>query len=198
MKFFIMAVFSFNLFAYGQESYVRFPTVCLRTPQVKDAIVEKLKGNVDSNINCNLADHFLDQIRVLFLSERGIESLKVGDFSGLTSLRWLYLDNNKLSNLPVGIFSGLVSLRKLYLDNNKLSNLPVGVFSGLTSLFSLYLENNDLSNLPVGIFSGLTSLRWLNLGDNSLSIREEGRLREELPHTTIIDFDPLDDDDDRE
>ncbi len=163
MKFFIFAVFSFNLFAYGQTVI----PVCKRTPQVRDAIVEKLKENVDSNINCNLADHFLDQIQFLYIRGKGIETLWVGDFSGLISLKELSLNGNKISGLPVGVFAGLTSLEELYLWGNNLGALSVGVFSGLASLKELGLGGNNLSDLPVGIFAGLTSLRWLGLSDNN-------------------------------
>ncbi len=66
MKFFIFAVFSFNLFVYGETVL----PVCDRTPQVKDAIVKKLKDVVDSNINCTLADKLLDQIDFLHLENK--------------------------------------------------------------------------------------------------------------------------------
>ncbi len=172
MKFFIMAAFSFNFFAYGEI----FIPVCGRTSQVRDAIVKKLKENVDSRIDCNLADYLLDQIKTLYLRGRSIESLKVGDFSALTSLETLDLDNNNLRELLVGVFSGLTSLIKLDLERNKLSTLPSGIFSDLHSLRMLRLFGNNLK-IPYGVFSGLDSLQILYIQTDI----PEKKLRMNLP-----------------
>ncbi len=182
MKLFIFAAFSFHLFAYGEKVI----PVCKRTPQVRDAIVKKLKVFVDSQIDCTLADGLLDQVYSLDLEHKGIELLKVGDFSGLASLDLLLFGYNNVSDLPSGIFSGLISLRWLHLRRNKLSALPVGIFSGLTSLRLLDLQHNNLSNLPSGIFSGLHSLHELVI-DSSLK-KEKDRIRKELPFGAKITF----------
>ncbi len=136
MKFFIMAFFLFNLFAYGQESYVRFPTVCLRTPQVKDAIVEKLQSMMDPSINCTVATDLLDKIEFLIVKrdEEDRLALQMEDFSGLTSLKVLDLSLNDVSSWPPWIFSGLTSLEKIFINglserkqNSIRKEIPFGV-----------------------------------------------------------------------
>ena len=181
MKVFIFAVFSLNLFAYGQKVV----SVCDRTEQVKEAIVAKLQP-VSSSMDCDLANVLLDQIYALNLKKKGIESLKVGDFSGLPSLWWLRLGHNSLSALPVGLFSDLPSLKWLGLDDNKLSVLLVGVFSGLSSLQRLDLARNNLSDLPAGLFSDLPSLEKLYL-DVSL-VRKADAIRQDVPSGVKVIF----------
>ncbi len=181
MKFFIFVVFLSHCFVYGQTVV----PVCERTSQIRDAIVEKLQP-IDSNMNCTLADEFLDQIQFLYLKNNGIKSLKVGDFSGLSSLKELGLSDTSLRSLPVGIFSGLHSLVNLFLSNNpKLSVLPVGAFSGLDYLITLALHNTNLSVLPVGVFSGPDRIDTLLLTGSSFSQPERDRLKKELPWTEI-------------
>jgi len=87
---------------------------------------------------------------VLNLSNKGIQSLPVGVFDGLTALRDLRLDGNKLTSLPVGVFNGLPAIVSLRLDSNALTSLPAGVFDGLTALKVLYLQGNGkLSCVPM-------------------------------------------------
>ena len=105
----------------------------------------------------------------LDLDDKGITSLKAGDFAGLTGMTTLILNDNDLTSLPAGVFSGLTALSSLFLVGNDLSSLPANVFSGLTSLGNINLRDNDLNSLPANVFSGLTSLWNISLRDNDLS-----------------------------
>ena len=145
--------------------------ICDRTAQVRDAILEMLPDTSDCAL---VTDMDLGGITRLWLSEKGITTLKSGDFSGLSNLQWLILDNNELSALPEGIFDNLTGLQRLHLYNNELSRLPDGVFDDLTGLEMLIFGNNRLTELPDGIFDNLTSLIDLTLSGNELNELPDG------------------------
>ena len=153
--------------------------ICDRTEAVKKIILEKIGKQdcskvTDKDLKTIISlDFGGSSITNLFLPE-----LKVGDFSGLTSLQELDISDNFLSKLPKGIFSGLTSLRKLSCSRNDLNILQEDVFSGLTSLQELNLSGNYFSSedLPKGIFLGLTSLRNLDLSVCQLEDLPEGML----------------------
>ena len=164
------------------------PGICDRTQQVQDAIVTAVSGVTEcaAVTVANLAG-----IGYLGFTDKGITSLKAGDFTGLTALDTLTVNKNPsltglpsgvfadltaileislrengLQSLPEDVFSGLTTVVAINLRENDLTSLPAGLFSGLTSLSEIYLEVNDLTSLPAGLFSGLTKLRRLDLGDN--------------------------------
>ena len=145
--------------------------VCERTPQVRDAIVDKA-----GVYSCESVDAAaLSRMRQgLDLENAAIDSLKAGDFDGLTSLQSLALSGNRLTALPVGLFGGMASLAVLGLGGNDLTELPAGIFDGLDSLQILFLSENRLTTLPAGVFDGLTSLEWLVLRGNHLSALPAG------------------------
>ena len=160
-----------------------------RIPEVKDAIVSKLK-ELDVLEDANTAEDVTAEHLTLIKDLRiDLESsdLTVGVFEGLTSLTSLDLSGNFILDLPVGVFEGLTSLTSLDLSDNWLGDgtLPVGVFEGLTSLTSLNLSDNILETLPVGIFEGLTSLTLLDLSDNFFETRPTAV--EGLTATVIIE-----------
>ena len=142
-------------------------SICDRTAQVRDAIV----AAIDGVSNCaEVTTTQLASVTGTFnLEDDNIQSLKPGDFSGLTALDKLWLNDNALTSLPAGVFSGLEALKSLDLHDNALSALPDDVFSGLTELTYLSLSGNALSALLDDVFSGLTKLTYLSLSRNALS-----------------------------
>ena len=139
--------------------------VCVRTPQVKRAILE----NISSLTDCSeVTSRQLSEIDYLELRNAGISSLDPGDFLGLNALRALHLGKNNLSVLPAGVFTDLGKLEDLQLWNNRLSSLPEDSLSGLDELKELRLNGNELRGLPEGIFSGLSELRYVDVSDNDL------------------------------
>ena len=135
-----------------------------RTPEVRDAIVNKISGVSDP---ADVTAAHLATITSLDLRSKSISSLSDGDFDGLTALRNINFQHNLgLTSLPSGIFDGLTALESIKLDVCGLTSLPSGVFDGLTSLQELILYNNELSSLPSGIFEDLTSLTKLGLSGN--------------------------------
>ena len=117
------------------------PGICDRTQEVQDGILAAVSG-VDECAAVTVAN--LAGIDRLDLDNKGITSLKAGDFAGLTGMTTLILNENDLTSLPAGVFSGLTALSSLFLIDNDLSSLPGAVFSGLTSL-----RNVDLHDLTI-------------------------------------------------
>ena len=166
--------------------------ICGRTSQVRDAILAKLPGVDDcaavTAYNLRSIDGEIN------LHDRGIASLKSGDFSGMNGLEFLKLSGNELSTLPAGVFDGLSALRELSLQSNELTALPAGAFRGLTgplwikldnnefsafpgaalddlgpNLTGLYLGYNDIAALPAGAFEDFEQLKTINLENNELT-----------------------------
>ncbi len=149
--------------------------VCVRTPQVIDAILVDIERAYSEFIvpvgpkptNCSeVTEYHLKAVHFLSMSNSDIDALQPWDFQGLTSMRRLHLNGNNLSELPNGVFNGLRYLSGLYLNDNNLSELPGGVFNGLTSLSVLDLSGNNLSELPDGLLYGRNHLKKLWLADN--------------------------------
>ena len=118
-----------------------------RTQEVQDEILEKvqrIESDVDS-IEDVTNEHLAKITERLFLHNKGITSLKDGDFSGMPSLQEIDLSLNELNSLPSGIFDDLPSLMNLLLIGNNLTyeGLPDGVFEGLSSLNVLHLGGHD-------------------------------------------------------
>ena len=145
--------------------------ICDRTAQVRDVILDQLPNTSDCAAVTGMD---LSGIIRLALSEKGITTLKSGDFSGLSNLQHLNLADNELSALPDGIFDNLTGLESLYLYSNRLSELPDGIFDDLTGLEELQFFNNYIRGLPDNIFDNLTGLEGLNLGGNWISELPDG------------------------
>ena len=155
--------------------------VCDRTPEVRQAIMDEGVGDDCASVE-------LAYIRSLGVAEKGLTSLRAGDFEGMSNLQDLGLSGERketrlperryvsvfewwdggLTSLPVGVFKGLANLQDLGLSGNQLTTLPEGVFEGLANLQTLSLYDNQLTALPVGVFDGLNSLQSLDLGWNRL------------------------------
>ena len=135
--------------------------VCARTPQVRDKLVELVKVNHATVINCSLVNpgvHLPALTGTLDLRIASIATLKRGDFLNLGGIAILRLLGNDLTALPEGVFAGLDdTLTELWLNDNDLQTIAAGVFDGLTRLTSLTLHDNDLSSLPPRIFEKLTN-----------------------------------------
>ena len=140
--------------------------VCVRTPQIRDAIVESV---LEVDTCAEITQEHLSGIERLYVSVSGIEILKSGDFAGLTGLIDLDLGANLLTGLPADVFVGLEALEVLRIAVNQITNLPKNVFSGLPSLQHLSLGGNKLSALPAEIFTDLSNLETLQLYNNRLS-----------------------------
>ena len=95
--------------------------VCDRTPQIRDAIVIMIP---DASNCAEVTDEQLAAITGdLRLRDKGITTLRVGDFGGLINLNVLDLQHNLLKSLPQGVFDGLTRMNRLRLNNNQLTEL---------------------------------------------------------------------------
>ena len=145
--------------------------ICDRTPAVRDAILAKLSDVTDC---AAVTAAHLAGIGTLPLDEKGIASLKAGDFAGLTGLTYLDLAENELTGLPAGLFDGLEALRDLFLNENPLMRLPPGIFDGLAELRDLHLSNTDLAALPAGLLDNQSKLYLLYLENTDLAALPDG------------------------
>ena len=119
----------------------------------------------------------------LNLNNKGLTSLKSGDFADLTNsnLAWINLYNNQLASLPEDIFDStppgtpdgdrrrLTNLVFIDLSRNWLTELPPNLFKGLTGLRDIYLQGNPIQTLPAEIIDGLTALDELWIGHTLLT-----------------------------
>ena len=180
-----------------QEQAVLSTGICNRTQQVEDAILTKLSQKYpDKTWTCsNVTSRDLFNIYgTLDLRNKGITSLKVGDFDGLVGVSYLYLSNNALTALPAGVFAGMqpqyLSLEnnalttlpadvfkdarigwKLVLSGNPLTSLPAALFQGegVRRIWSLHIDNTALTTLPADLFKGMTNLGIVHLRNNKLT-----------------------------
>ena len=169
----LTATLGMMLLAAAETASAQITPVCDRTAQVRDEIVRRA-GVSDCNA---VTEEHLEAIRELDLSETGIATLKVGDFSGLTSMERLNLSyNDALTTLNPGTFDGLNALEELHLSITALTTLEPGIFDGLNALTWLTLGNNyALTTLEPGTFDGLNALETLFLGNNyALTTLEPG------------------------
>ena len=160
--------------------------VCGRTSQVRDAILARLPGVDDcaevTAWNLRSIDGEIN------LHDRGIASLKSGDFSGMNGLEFLKLSGNELTTLPAGVFDGLSAVRELSLQSNDLASLPAGAFRGLTGRLGLKLDNNEFSAFPAAALDDLgPNLRDLNLGYNDIGSLPAGAF-EDFEQLRLIDL----------
>ena len=114
--------------------------VCGRTVQVRDAIVA-----MSIATECTSVTDFA-AITSLVLNDRGITTLRSGDFAGLSGLETLEITRTQLSTLPDDIFSGLTALQTLSLEFNTFTartGLPDGVFDPvLGTLVNFIVDSN--------------------------------------------------------
>ncbi len=145
--------------------------VCDRTPQVRDALVAIVGGEMSC---AEVTADQLSRISVLSLGSERIQTLQSGDFAGLTSLEQLDLYDNELTALPPNVFAGLTNLRQLNLWHNDLASLSPNVFADLTNLRILDLDDNDFATIPPDVFAGLTNLVYMWLNDTRLTTLPSG------------------------
>ena len=152
------------------------PGICDRTPQVRDAIVAEVPGVADcAHVKLahlaairRLDDHGVGTI------EKGIESLRVNDFAGLTNLDTLNLGVNELTELPTGVFAGLTNLVTLHLSDNRLTEVHAGEFAGLTKLTNFSVADNQLTEIPGDLFAGQPYMASIRIRNNRLSTLPDG------------------------
>ena len=152
-----------------------------RTPEVRDAIVDEVPG---VNAAADVTEAHLAAITRL--SPELLNSVKVGDFEGLTGLTEFGL-RTRLTSIPDGLFDDLSNVTHMEWLALNLSTLPTGVFDNLTSLTYLTMEALQLSTLPDGIFDNLTNLTYLGFHALQLSSLPDG-IFDNLANLTDLNF----------
>ena len=150
--------------------------ICDRTHAVQQAILARIRSAVRPPYSgdCRgVTDAWLARLKSIQLvaPDSRVESLKPGDFAGLSNVRQMFISHQpRLSELPTGVFDGLTGLEELWMHQNKsIAALPARAFRGLPRLRVLSLNGNGLTNLEPGAFEGLQSLESLILQNNRLS-----------------------------
>ncbi len=144
------------------------PSVCDRTPPVRDKLVQITGRDCGSITADDLAG-----VTVLDLTNADITSLQNGDFNDLSGLQDLNLSYNDLTSLPEDVFDGLSNLEKLDLFYNMIASLPEDVFDGLSALEYLDLNCGRMTTLPEDVFDGLSNLQMLILSEGYLTTLPE-------------------------
>ena len=156
------------------------PSVCDRTPQVRDAIVEWVQEEEDISDCSEVTANHLQwlgrreqesefgayNVWVPFRLEGNITELQKGDFANFEYLEQLEITGNPIKTLPDSVFTGLENLESLEILNNQLATLPDSVFVGLKKLRILDMSNNQLTTLSVGVFADLKNLQVMLLRRN--------------------------------
>ena len=167
--------------------------ICDRTPQVRDAIVEKISQFEGDPWNCSEveADGILAELAddgeefTLDLSDAGIASLKAGDFAGILAYR-LDLSGNALTNLSREMLPDKVSDR-LDLSGNALTQIPAGLIRGL-GVEKVDFSGNAIAHVAREGFAGGGAMTQLDLSDNRIATLPDG-VFEELTGLTALDLD---------
>ncbi|KAG5854920.1 hypothetical protein ANANG_G00043060 [Anguilla anguilla] len=115
-------------------------------------------------------------LRVLVLSDSGIQLLQPQALFFLSFLEKLDLSHNKLPALPSDFSHSLSSLRELHLDHNQLQHLGSSSLERLENLEKLDLSHNRIQSIELGALRGLSRLRHLYLQANQLAALQEGTL----------------------
>ena len=171
---------------------VAWLSVCDRTPEVRDKLVEILDKKCGAITDQDLARVWRIDLGGHYpWSDRntGIDNLKVGDFQGLHNVTFLELHRNILTTVSEDIFNPLVRLRVIYLQENFLTEVPEDLFAGMNNLEQIHLQENRLTKVPEGLFDGLSksSVYAIRLDRNKLTELPPG-VFDDLPSLQSLDL----------
>ena len=167
MRLYAILALGLYLLLFSFDSQAQTTDICSRTSQIRAVILQQLE--LESSDCGSVPTDDLARIKEIDASRRGVSSLKVGDFLGLSGLETLSLRSNDLTVLPEDLFSGLSILNTLDLAHNDLTDLPGELFDGPSDLETLDLSYNDLTSLQEDLFEGLSSLEIMYLNNNELT-----------------------------
>ena len=146
--------------------------ICGRTPEVRDALLESIAGDVTCS---TVTDAQLAGLEELIVDGYSSASIVPSDFAGLSSLSKLQISNSRqLTTLPENAFRELTDLagfEELHLRSNRIKTIDPDAFDGLTftGVGYLILSDNRISFLPPGSFSNVSGVKRLNLTDNHIT-----------------------------
>lgn len=113
----------------------------------------------------------LRRLTQLFLQNNKISELPAEVFSDLLSLKLVNLSDNGINYLPEGLFQNSREIREIYMQNNELETLPKRIFNRLEQLLVLDISANKLrsDHIEDETFNGLIRLIVLDLSHNSVA-----------------------------
>ena len=157
--------------------------ICGRTEEVQAAILGQIDGISDCALvtDANLAA--ITSISSFTLNN----SVKAGDFDGLTGLTTLGLDTGQLTSLPAGLFKDFGNVTEMEMYSEQLTTLPAGAFDGLTGLTALALTDFQLTSLPAGVFDPLGNLTLFEISAAQLNTLPAG-IFDRLTNLTYLQF----------
>lgn len=106
------------------------------------------------------------------------------DISKLKNLQILDISRNKIDSLPVEI-GQLKNLNRLVIYMNPLAQVPTS-FCQLTSLQYLDAWGTGIHQFPDCIVNLRNSLKWIDFRLIQMSYREQDKMEEQLPNTSIL------------
>ena len=157
--------------------------ICDRTRELREALVSLASG-IASCADMDAAA-LAALPASLDLANRGIASLKAGDFAGLGHVTSLNLCQNELADLTPGVLDPLTALSTLDVSRNAIARIPAGAFDPLTELEFLNLNTNEIAVVFPGAFDRLTKLQNLTLDSNELAALPDG-IFEPLVNAVVI------------
>ncbi|XP_065223158.1 trophoblast glycoprotein [Planococcus citri] len=141
------------------------------------------KGNFVPVLPVNIfgSDKNLTKLKVIDMTDNGIEVIKGKTFHHVPVVERLILDHNSITltnNSHPRVFSNFENLRELHLTDAFLDNTSadlaeelhsIFINSNLTKLIKLHLEQNEISSFAdKRVFCDLQNLMDLHLGNNQL------------------------------
>lgn len=124
---------------------------------------------------------YLPHLRTLNIINNNIKSLPK-EIKLLANLEEIFWSSNNIEILPRNL-NLPPSLKILTLDGNKLKKIPPSL-ANYVQLKFLNLSNNLLETIPKSLFK-LDNLKKLYLGENRLSLKEQHKIRRQLPNCKV-------------
>lgn len=121
----------------------------------------------------------------LYLDGNDLRSLNSHGFIGRKRLKILFLNNSNIESIRNKTFNGLRDIEVLHLDGNRLMELHGYEFDGLDGLTEIFLQHNRISNIHNQTFANLRKLRVLRLDHNRLNMYNMWTLPSTLIEVTL-------------
>ncbi|KAI5643666.1 leucine rich repeat domain-containing protein [Phthorimaea operculella] len=110
----------------------------------------------------------LSSLKVLYLQNNNLTSIRATDLSALKHLEKLNLSYNVLNNIEDDTFTALNNLQEVDLSNNQLTRIKKVLFWSNTNLFRLLLAHNKIISIEPDAFKG-KNIIYFDIKDNKLS-----------------------------
>lgn len=109
----------------------------------------------------------LPRLKVLDISEQGVEEIEEGALSRLPNLRILNLEGNKLKSIKKSVFNH-VPLENIHLAANEISHIDTDAFDDMPNLDLLELDRNHLEKIDTLWWKNTPKLQTISLTKNKI------------------------------